>query len=102
MIASGNALRWSQVLDSINEGNFPIDVLQTLPLLLITVNPFYPQYLQKTGSYQSGFIDRISLLKEMRRTVKFTPVFDILHSKNDTMKEWFHQHISQHGQEQYA
>jgi hypothetical protein len=102
MIASGNALRWSQVLDSINEGNFPIDVLQTLPLLLITVNPFFPHYLQKTGSYQPGFIDRSSLLKEMRRTVKFTPVFDILHSKNDTMKEWFHQHISQHGQEQYA
>ena len=102
MLASGDALCWSQVLDRIKHKNLPINVMQTLPLLLFTVNPFYPQYLQKNGSYQSGFIDRLRLLEEMHRMVQFTPVFDILQSQNSTIDAWFHQHIFQQGSEQYA
>ena len=102
MIASGDALRWSQVLEKIDEKNFSIDVLQTLPLLMFTANPFYPHYLQKNGSYQPGFIDHVYLLEEMHKSLQFTPVYDMLHSQNGTMKAWFHQHIFQQGSEQYA
>jgi hypothetical protein len=102
MIASGNALLWSQVLDLADQNDISIDVLQTLPLLLVTANPFFPQYLQKNGSYQPAFINHGWLLKELNKSVQFTPVFDILQSQKGTMKAWFHQHISQNRSEQYA
>jgi len=94
MIASGNPLLWTHILALANGKNIIIDVLQTLPLLFFTVNPFYPQYSQKNGTYQPAYIDANRLLKKMQENVHFTPIFDIMQPTQGTIKSWFELNIS--------
>ena len=44
----------------------------------MTVNPFYPRYLQKTGKYTAAFVDKVILLQSVRQFVQHTSVVDIL------------------------
>ena len=89
MIASGDALFWTHILSLANGKNIIIDMLETLPLLLFTINPFYTQYLQKNGIYQAAYIDAKHLLEIMRENVHHTPVFDTMQPIESTIKSWF-------------
>lgn len=78
LITGGNP---ESLLNEVNKIKFNggnVKTLKNLPLLAITVNPFYPNYRFDKGSYEPGYIDREKLLKEMRASVK-VPVIDIKH-----------------------
>jgi len=47
-------------------------------LHFMTVNPFYPRYLQKTGNYVAEFVDKVELLQAVRSVIQDTLVVDIL------------------------
>ncbi|MGI5859052.1 MAG: hypothetical protein ACOX8P_07005 [Tepidanaerobacteraceae bacterium] len=59
-----------------NGGN--VKTLKNLPLLAITVNPFYPKYRFDIDSYEPGYIDREELVDKMRASVD-VPIIDIKH-----------------------
>ncbi|NLU09855.1 MAG: hypothetical protein GXW90_02735 [Tepidanaerobacter acetatoxydans] len=57
-----------------NDGN--IKALKNIPLLAITVNPFYPKYRFDKSSYEPGYINKENLLNKMRTSIE-VPVIDI-------------------------
>lgn len=48
-----------------------------LPLLAITVNPFYPQYRYETNNYEPAYIERSELKQQVAEAAK-VPVFDVV------------------------
>ncbi|MDX9863718.1 MAG: hypothetical protein RBT34_02820 [Anaerolineaceae bacterium] len=96
MIVREDALRWLQMPDLAGKQHIA-NVLQTLPVFLITANPFYPRCLRKNNNYQPAFIHRERLMKELQRCVQHTPFFDIFPAQNGTMEAWIQQHLFQQG-----
>ena len=48
-----------------------------LPLLAITVNPFYPQYRYETNNYEPAYVERTELKQSVADAAK-VPVFDVV------------------------
>lgn len=48
-----------------------------LPLIAVTVNPFYPKYRYESGNYEMAYIDKGRLLEEVISAAN-VPVFDIV------------------------
>ena len=48
-----------------------------LPLLAITVNPFYPRYRYETNNYESAYVERSELKQHVAEATK-VPVFDVV------------------------
>jgi hypothetical protein len=48
-----------------------------LPLLAITVNPFYPQYRYETNNYEPAYVERLEL-KQRVAEASNVPVFDVV------------------------
>jgi hypothetical protein len=55
-----------------------VKTLRSVPLLAITVNPFYPKYRFDKGNYEPGFIERETLVNTIKHIVDI-PVIDIKH-----------------------
>ena len=55
-----------------------ISFITPIPLHFITVNPFYPKHLQKSGEYVPGYVDKQELLQTARSRITTTLVLDIL------------------------
>ncbi len=78
LIASGSPLVWQECFATLAHNNCETAYTTPTPLCFLTVNPFYPQYLQKTGQYIPAFVDKTELLAATRAAVQCTPVVDIL------------------------
>lgn len=78
LIASGSPLLWQECFTTLAQYNCETAYTTPTPLCFLTVNPFYPQYLQKTGQYIPAFVDKTELLSAARAAVQRTPVVDIL------------------------
>jgi len=77
LLASGDPLIWQNCFHRLSELECKIGYVAPIPLHFITVNPFYPQYLQKTGNYIPAYVDKIRLLQDCRDKIKTTPIVDI-------------------------
>ncbi len=75
LIAGGEPETLLEEISKIKYNNGNIKVLKNLPLLAVTVNPFYPKYSFDKGNYEPCYIDRNKLLNEMR-TLNI-PVIDV-------------------------
>jgi len=78
LIASGDPLVWQESFATLAQNGCAVAYTTPTPLCFLTVNPFYPQYLQKTGQYIPAFVDKTELLAATRATVQRTAVVDIL------------------------
>ncbi len=54
-----------------------IYALKQLPVLALTVNPFYPAYRFQSQSYEEAFVDKELLLNSMQDALP-VPVFDVM------------------------
>jgi molybdopterin-guanine dinucleotide biosynthesis protein len=77
LVASGDPLVWSDLLDKGRQGNQCIEYLEKIPLLFMTVNPFYPRYLPELRAYAAATVDKYELLAAVQGAVKNIPVFNI-------------------------
>lgn len=66
----------NMIQDMHNFGIF-IGVARRVPLLAITVNPFYPEYRVKTQTYQPAFVDPVRLEVVIKRHSQ-VPVYNIV------------------------
>lgn len=78
LLATGQPELWRACFDRLSGLGTGVAYLDPIPLHFMTVNPFYPKYLQKTASYVAQFVDKIDLLDSARRKISRTPVVDIL------------------------
>jgi len=76
LIVSGNSALWQQNLTDLTARGAAAGYLETIPLHFMTVNPFFPRYLQKTSAYVADYVDKVELLEAARSQISF-PVFDI-------------------------
>jgi len=77
LIASADPLAWRETLQKFEAGGVKIGYIETLPLLFITVSPFYPRFIQSTHSYEPAYVDAQAILKQIRREIPAVTVIDI-------------------------
>lgn len=77
LLASGDPTRWEILLAQVRQRGQRLEYMETIPLVCITVNPFYPRYEPETGTYSPAYVDAAGLLAAVRAEVKGIPVFDI-------------------------
>jgi len=76
LLTGGNPENLLDEINRIKKNGGNVKTLRNLPLLAITVNPFYPKYRFEKNIYEPGYIDKKELLEKMRNAVKI-PVIDI-------------------------
>jgi len=69
-----------------------INVLKKLPILAISVNPFYPLYRFEKNNYEAGFVDAQELLTKMKQAVPI-PVVDVKREEVDLLISLIKNHI---------
>ncbi|HAF62339.1 MAG TPA: hypothetical protein DCK95_08435 [Anaerolineaceae bacterium] len=78
LLSSGSPEIWQSCFSNLHKKGTEIKYLIPIPLRFITVNPFFPKYLQKTATYSAEFVDKKLLLQQTRHKILRTPVVDIL------------------------
>lgn len=63
-------------LDRWRKAGGSLGLLNSLPLLMVTLNPFYPDYCETTSSYTAAFIDGESLRKKLSEKLR-VPIVDV-------------------------
>jgi hypothetical protein len=74
LLISGEPLVVQESLSQIPKGR--LQVLRQLPLIAITVNPFYPRYRWRTRDYRPAYVDAV-LLQERIAEAADVPVIDV-------------------------
>jgi hypothetical protein len=78
LIASGTPLRWKTLFSDARQGGVNLSYLEKVPVLMLTVNPFFPCYDPATFSYQPALVDAEELLVKVRSVVQSLPVYNLL------------------------
>lgn len=76
LIASANPVQWLNQIQTFHQRGSSISFLETLPLRLITVNPFYPR-CTSGGGYEPAYIDKEVLLHTVQEKLHPLPVVNI-------------------------
>lgn len=77
LIASGHPVLWQETLKRYEKSGYKISYCETLPLLFMTVNPFYPRYIQSTHTYTAAYVNAAELLSEIQAHVKNITVINV-------------------------
>ncbi|HPH96339.1 MAG TPA: hypothetical protein PKW33_07125 [Anaerolineaceae bacterium] len=78
LAASGSPLDWKAVMHAAGELQIGLSVARSLPVRLMTVNPFFPHYQPQTGAYVPDFVPAADLLQAVRQAAPQLPVYDML------------------------
>lgn len=78
LLAAGSPKAWLSGFMQLQNLGTRISFITPIPLHFITVNPFYPKHLQKSGEYVPGYVDKQELLQTARSRITTTLVLDIL------------------------
>lgn len=76
LIVGGDLETVNRFIDTVVSRGGRAGYYKPLPLLAVTVNPFYPGYRCDTRLYQPAYVDREELLRLVSAMVK-VPVFDV-------------------------
>ncbi len=77
LLMIGEPVAICDVIRDIHQFGVFVGVVRRVPLLAITVNPFYPEYRVKTQTYRSSFVDPVRLEVLIKRHVR-VPVHNIV------------------------
>jgi hypothetical protein len=78
ILATGKPEVWKSNFHQLSRAGAAVNYMRPVPLCFITVNPFYPRYLQQTARYVPEYIDKVKLLRSVREAIPGTLVVDIL------------------------
>ncbi len=76
LLVAGNVVSTTGILDKLADSDIQVCVLKRIPLLAVTVNPFYPQYRLENNSYRAAYIDFHRLQTTVRNKVT-VPVYNV-------------------------
>jgi len=77
LLAIGNAIEYYERIEQLTAAGVVTGVLQRIPLMAVTVNPFYPEFRYETASYQPAFVDPVRLQLTVQNAVN-VPVYNIV------------------------
>ena len=77
LLVAGKATVFCEWIDSLAGAGVQTGVLKRLPLLAVTINPFYPQYRMESDSYHPAYVDFHRLQVALRNALS-TPVYNVV------------------------
>ncbi|MCX7780643.1 MAG: hypothetical protein N2491_06985 [Negativicutes bacterium] len=77
LLVSGNARIFEALSLALAEAGVFVGVLHSVPMLAVTVNPFYSEYRYETQTYRPAFVDAVRLQLAVQRQVN-VPVYNIV------------------------
>jgi hypothetical protein len=77
LLVAGKASYFCDLIDNLARVGMQTGVLRRLPLLAVTVNPFYPQYRMENDSYHPAYVDFHRLQVALRSEIS-TPVYNVV------------------------
>lgn len=77
LLVSGNPVVYYTFLDKILEAGGYVGVLKRVPLLAVTINPFYPDYRFDSKTYQPAFVDFMRLQLQVQKNIQ-APVYNVV------------------------
>jgi len=80
LAVSGDPRAWARLLQQAHAMAIRPGLLATLPLRLVTVNPFYPRYWQRDYRYEAAYVDAGRLLISVQAAITSAPVADLIAS----------------------
>ena len=76
-LIGSNPISLFDILFEMKNLEIKLKVIKTLPILAITINPFYPLYRYGNNKYESAWVDRDKLYNKIKSIVSI-PVIDIV------------------------
>lgn len=77
LLVGGNPLTYYELVQSMERLGVFVGVLRRVPLLAVTINPFYPEYRLEQQIYKPAFVDPVRLQTAVRNAVQ-VPVFNVV------------------------
>lgn len=87
LIASGDPLIWVDVFSKLKSRGVKLKYLDQIPILFLTINPFYPRYDPERYSYQPAYVDKDQFLIRMKAAAKDFPVLNMMDSQAQDILE---------------
>jgi len=84
LLIGGNTISLMGTLHKINKLRINLKIIKTIPILAITVNPFYPLYRYENSRYEKGWVNRDKLYNKVKSIVTI-PVIDIVREGSDNL-----------------
>lgn len=78
LLAAGSPIIWADLFQRLRDLRAEILYTTPIPLHFITVNPFFPKYVQKNGHYVAAYVNKRELLQAARAGISDTLVIDVL------------------------
>jgi len=76
LLAGGRPILVRRNLDRLQERGARLSYRKPLPILAVTVNPFYPRQIGRRGLFEADYVDEKELYREFSETLD-VPVFNI-------------------------
>lgn len=67
----------NKFFDKLRKAGSPVFYRHSMPLLAITINPFYPKYRYETNDYEPAYVERSELKQQVAEAAKVS-VFDVV------------------------
>ncbi|ATW26106.1 hypothetical protein [Candidatus Formimonas warabiya] len=77
ILAAGNPSSYHKLIVRLEKAGIFVGVLRRVPLLAVTVNPFYSHYRVESHTYDPAFVDAEQLRVSVQRAVQ-VPVYNIV------------------------
>lgn len=78
LLAAGSPIIWADLFQRLRDLRAEILYTTPIPLHFITVNPFFPKYVQKSGQYVAAYVNKQELLRAAQAGITDTLVIDVL------------------------
>jgi hypothetical protein len=85
LVGSRDIRNLKELINNLLIREINLNTIHNLPILAITINPFYPKY-NRFGkeSYEASWIDRFELYREMEERIPF-PVINIMEKEKENL-----------------
>lgn len=90
LLTTGQPEVWQESFSALKKKGAGVAYLHPVHLNFMTVNPFFPRYLQKTASYVADFVDKMQLLQAVKESVRESVVVDILQPPHPDLLDLCH------------
>ncbi|MCG0276091.1 MAG: hypothetical protein L5655_08025 [Thermosediminibacteraceae bacterium] len=84
LLISGQPSKIMDMIKKIESLKGRIEVLKKVPVLAVTINPFYPCYSFEKGLYEPAYVDEKFLKEEMKKAISL-PVFDVIKDGSESL-----------------
>ena len=84
LLVGSNTISLMDTLFKMKKLEISLKVVRNIPILAITINPFYPLYRYENNRYEKGWVNRDGLYNKIKSMVNI-PVIDIVKEGSDNL-----------------